>query len=156
VVQKQSNPFFEKYLYSSLRRQNLRYQPSTSDSFLGRVGYSASHLFFTPSDSGKSKLNTSYLLTVLTSAAVSAAAYRPPPAGAAATICCAYRTQPVSATFGNFGSTVGRDAGRSLFHEFWPGIHQILRGHSLKVLQRVEERIGEDPMPAALGSTPAR
>jgi hypothetical protein len=157
VVQKESNAFVEKYLYPWQWRQDLRYQPSTSDGFVGRIGYAASHLFFTRDDSGKRKLNTSYMLRVLTSAAVSAATYRPTPACVATTIYCPYRTQPVSATFGNFGSTVAGDAGRNIFHEFWPGIHQILGGHSLKVLQRVEERIARSSMPpAALPSTPAR
>jgi len=157
VVQKESNVFFDKYLYPSLRRQDLQYHPSTNESFLGRVGYAASRLFFTSDNSGKRKLNTAYLFGALASAAASSTTYR------------LYRTQhvpgifgnfgsthPASDTFGNFGSTIGGDTGKKIFQQFWPQIHRIPRGHSLKVLQRVEDRIVRDPTSAALVSPPAR
>jgi hypothetical protein len=136
VVQKESYTLFDKYHYPSLLRQDPKYRPSASDSFMGRAGDAASRLFFTSDNSGKRKLNTSYLLGVLASAAASSTTYR------------LYRTQhvpgtfgnfeptrPVSGTFGNFGSTVGGDVGKNILRQFWPRIQQILRGHSPKVLQ---------------------
>jgi hypothetical protein len=123
VSQKESNVFFDKYLCPSLQRQDPQYHPSTSDSFMGLASDAVSRLFITSDNSGKRKFNTSYLLVVLASAAVATNAYRP------------YRTQSVSGTFGNFGSTVGGDVGKNIFRQLWPRVHQILRGHSLKVLQ---------------------
>jgi hypothetical protein len=108
VVQKEANVLPDNY---------------TSDSFLCRAGYAASRLFIARDGSGKKKLNTSYLLGALASAAVANTTYR------------RYRTQSVSGTFGNFGSTVGGDAGKRLLQQFWPRINQMLRGHSPKVLQ---------------------
>ncbi len=76
VVQKESSAFLGKFLYPSLLKQDPRYYPSTSQSVLGRTTYAASRLLITRNDQGKATLNTSYLLGVLTSAAV-ATAYRP-------------------------------------------------------------------------------
>ena len=113
------------------RRPNVFPDNHTSDSFLGRASYAASRLFIARDDSGKKKFNTSYLLGALASAAVANTTYR-----RYRTQLVPYQAQSVSGTFGNFGSTVGGDAGERIFQQFWPQIHQILRGHSLKVLQR--------------------
>jgi hypothetical protein len=129
VVQKESNVSFDKYLNSSLLREGTRYHPSTSDSFLGRASYAASRLFITRDNSGRRKLNTSYLLEVLAIAATSRTyrLYRTQyPPGTFGNL---VSRQSVSNTFGNFGSTVGGDAGKNIFHQFWPRIHQILGGH---------------------------
>jgi hypothetical protein len=119
VVQKKPNVFPDNH---------------TSDSFLGRANYAASRLFIARDDSGKKKFNTSYLLAALASAAVTNTTYR-----RYRTQLVPYQAQSVSGTFGNFGSTVSGDAGERIFRQFWPQIHQILRGHSLKALQRVED-----------------
>jgi hypothetical protein len=144
VVQKKSKVFLDKYLYSSLLREGMRYPPLTSDSFWGHASYAASRLFITRDDSGKKKFSASYLIGALASAAVANTTYR------------TYRAQPASVAFGNFGSTVGSDAGRNIFQQFWPHIHQIFRGHSPKVMQTGEERIASGPLPVALTLTLAR
>ncbi len=41
----------------------------------------------------------------------------------------------------NFGSTIGSDAGLNVFHEFGPGIRQIVKGHAPKFVFRIAERI---------------
>ena len=132
VLQKESSVFFGKYLYPLLLRQDPRYHPSTSDNILGRTTYAASRVLITRNDSGKRTLNTSYLLGVLTSSAV-ATAYRP------------YWARSASTTFKDLGSTIGTDAGINIFHEFWPGIRQVLKRHSPKFVSRIEERITNDP-----------
>jgi hypothetical protein len=141
----------QHFFYSSLLREGMQYRPLTSDSFLDRAGYAASRLFIPRDNSGKRRFNTSYLLAALASAAVANTTYR-----RYRTQLVPYQTQSVSGTFGNFGSTVGGDAGKSIFQQFWPRIHQILRAHSMEVSQKFEGRIARDPMPAALASTPAR
>ena len=125
VAQRESNVFFSKYLFPSLLKQDPRYHPSTSDSFWGRAVYATSRLLITRNDAGKNTLNTSYFLGVLAAAAVSTA-YRP------------YWARNGSVFVGNFGSTVGSDAGMNLFHEFWPGIRQKLQGHSPRFVQKLQ------------------
>jgi hypothetical protein len=133
-VQKESNGFLGMYLYPSLLQQNTRYYPSTSDNFMGRASYAASRIFVTRDDSGKGRLNTRYFLGVLSSVAMSAA-YRP------------YRTRSTSETFNNFGSTIGSDAGINVFHEFRPGIRQIVKGFTPKFLSTIEERVTHNQIP---------
>lgn len=131
VAQRESSAFFSKYVYPSLLKQDPRYHPSTSSSFLGRAAYAASRLLITRNDAGRTTLNTSYLLGVLTSAAV-ATAYRP------------YWKQSNSTIFVTYGSIIGGDAGMNLFHEFWPGIHRKLEGHAPRFVQRIEKARDRD------------
>jgi len=143
LIQKESSAFFGKYLYPSLLKQDPRYYPSTSDSFLGRATYAASRILITRNDSGKRTLNTSYFLGLLTSVAI-ATAYRP------------YWARSSSAMFKTFGSTIGSDAGINLLHEFGPGIRRMVKGHAPKFVSRIEERITNDQTPREVVSTPAR
>ena len=128
---------------TALYQQNLRYHPSTSSSFMGRATYAASRIFITRDGSGKGRLNTSYFLGVLTSVA-SDTAYRPSWA------------RSTSATFNNFGSTIGSDVGMNAFHEFGPGIRQMLQDHTPKFVSRIETRITHDHTPREVVSSPAR
>src|ERR1700676_868836 len=135
LIQKESSAFFGKYLYPSLRKQDLRYYPSTSGSFMGRATDAASRIFITRTDSGKRRLNTSYFLGVLTSVAIHTA-YRP------------YWTRSSSATFNNFGSTIGSGAGINLFREFGPGFRQMIKAHTPKFVTRIEEHMPHDQFPS--------
>jgi hypothetical protein len=128
-VQKESVDFFDKHLYPSLLKRRLNYHPASSDSLMGRATYAASRIFVTRDDSGKGRLNTSYFLGVLTSAAIHTA-YRP------------YWRRSPSQPFNDFGSTIGNDAGMNLFHEFGPGLQQLMRSHAPKFVSRIEERLG--------------
>jgi len=141
VAQEEFHTFFGKYLYPSSLKQNLRYHPSSSGGFMGRATYAASRIFITRDNSGKERLNTSYFLGALTSVAVSTA-YRP------------YWARSSSATFNNFGSTIGSDAGMNLFHEFGPGIRQMAKGHTPKFASRIGERITNHQTPREVVSTP--
>jgi hypothetical protein len=134
LIQKESSAFFGKYLYPSLLKQDPRYYPSTSDSFMGRATYAASRIFITRDDSGKRRLNTSYFLGVLTSVAI-ATAYRP------------YWAGSTSAALNNFGTTIGSDAGINVLHEFGPGIRQMVKAHTPKFVSRIEERVTHDQFP---------
>jgi len=128
---KESRAFLGKYLYPSLLKQDPRYYPSTSGSLMGRASYAASRIFIARDDSGKGRLNTSYFLGVLSSVAIHTA-YRP------------YWARSTSETFNNFGSAIGSDAGINVFHEFGPGIRQMVKGHTPKFVSRIEERITHD------------
>jgi hypothetical protein len=123
----ESNNFFAKYLSpSSSLAHNSIYRGSTSDTLIGRATYAASSLVLTHDDEGNSRLNTSYLLRVLTSA-VAHSAYRP------------YWRRHISQPFSDFGSTIGNDAGMNVFHEFEPGILQLVKTHEPRFVSNIEE-----------------
>jgi len=144
-IQKESGAFLGKYLYPPLL--NRRYYASTSDSFMGRASYAASRIFITRDGSGRGRLNTSYFLGVLASVAVHSSyrsSYRP------------NGMQSTSATFGNFGSTVGSDAGINVYREFGPGLRQMVKGHTPKFMSRIEARITHGQPPRDVVSIPAK
>jgi hypothetical protein len=141
-AQKWSKTFLGEYLYPSLLKREMPYHPSTSGSFMGRAAYAVSHIFVMRDESGKGRLNTSYFLGVLTVVAAHTA-HRP------------YWARSSSATFNNFGSTIGSDAGMNLFDEFGPGIRQMVKGHTPMFGSRIGERITDSQTPEVV-STPAR
>jgi hypothetical protein len=114
---------------AALLRHSVSYQPSSQGSLMARATSAALGTFFRRDPSGKNRLNTSYLLGVLTSAVIHTA-YRP------------YWNRPVSAPFGDFGSRVGNDASMNLLHEFRPSLEQLLKTHTPKFVSRIEASIG--------------
>ena len=132
TLRNQSSTILDSYLHRSLLKPDPRYHRSTSNSILSRASYAFSRDLITRNNSGKSTLNSSYLLGVLISAAV-ATAERP------------YWTRSTSTTFNNFGSTIGTDAGINFFHEFQPGIRQMLNSHSPKFVKRIKGIVTQDP-----------
>jgi hypothetical protein len=133
-LQNGPNTFVDKYMYPTPPKQDTRHYPSTSESFVGRASYAASRIFVTRDDSGKAKLNTRYFLGALSAVAMHAA-YRP------------YGARSTSETLNNFGSTIGGDAGISVFHEFRPGILQMVKGLTPRFLSRIEEHITQNQIP---------
>ena len=138
-----SSAFLGKYLDPPSLTQYPRYSASTSSGFMGRASYAASRIFVTRDDPGKGRVNTRYVLGLLTSVA-SATARRP------------YWARSTSATLNNFGSTIGSDEGMNVFHEFGPGIRQMMKGLTPKFVSRIEERINHSPIPKEAVSVPAR
>jgi len=137
------NAFLGKYLYPSLLKPDPRYYASTSSSFMGRTSYAASRILVTRDESGKARLNTRYFLGVLTSVA-SATARRP------------YWARSSSETFNDFGSMIGSDTGMNFFHEFGPGIRQMMKGLTPKFVSRTEERINHSAIPKGAIFGPAK
>ena len=127
LLQQKPSPLLDKYLYPSVLGVGRRYQPSTSGSLMGRTSYAASRIFVTRDGSGKARLNTPYFLGLLASVAVHSTSHR-------------NLARSTLTTFNSFGSTVGGDAGINVFHEFEPGIRQIIKGHTPKFVSRVEDR----------------
>jgi len=127
-IKTKPNAFLGKYFYQPILKQDNRYYASTSASFMGRASYAASCMFVTRDHSGKTRLNTSYILGLLTSVA-GATAHRP------------YWARSTSGTFNSFGTTIGSDAGINVFHEFGPGIRQMVKGHAPKFVSRIAEHI---------------
>ncbi len=128
--EKQSKTVFDKYLAAGSSKQRSSYQPSSSG-LMGRATNAASRVLVTRDDSGKGRLNASYLVRTLASVAADTAS-RP------------YWRRSVGEPFSDFGSTVGNDAGMNLWHEFRPGIEQIMKSHTPRFVSRIEERIGHN------------
>ena len=81
----------------------------------------------------RARLNTRYFLGVLSSVAIAR--------------CLPSLSNAIySETFNNFGSTIGGDAGINVFHEFKPGIRQMLKGLTPKFASRIEERLTHNPI----------
>jgi hypothetical protein len=131
-----------KLLHPQLPKQDQPHFSSTGG-LVARTCFAASRVLITRDDSGKSRLNTSYFLGVLTSSVVHSA-YRP------------YWARSTSATFNDFGSTIGGNAGVNVFHEFEPGLRQVMNGHVPKIVSRIEERITHDHTHWDAGSGSAR
>jgi hypothetical protein len=124
LIPKDESSFWDKYVYSPVPRQGLSYAPSSGGSFWSRASYATSRFLVTRDASGKGRMNTAYFLGVLTAAAVHNA-YRP------------YRGRSNSATMNGFGSTIGSDMGLNVFHEFEPGIRQMVRSLTPKFVSRI-------------------
>src|SRR5579859_2531574 len=127
-VRQESGDFFQKRVYPTLLKRDVNYHPVSSGSFVSRATYAASRFILAPEDSGKKRLNTSYLLGTLASAAMHSA-YRP------------YWRRSVSQPFSEFGATIGNDAGMNMLHEFGPGIRQLMKSHEPKFVSAIEEHL---------------
>jgi hypothetical protein len=127
--QKPSPTIFEKYLKPSSIKQSSHYDSTAGGSLMGRATVAASRMVVTRDQSGKARLNTSYLLRTLTSVAADTAS-RP------------YWRRSAGEPFSDFGSTVGNDAGMNLWHEFGPSLEQVMKSHTPQFVSRIEQRIG--------------
>lgn len=125
--QKSAN-IFEKYLSPVAARQSRSFRPRTDGSLMSRATYAASGFVVTRDATGRKKLNTAYLLTVLTSAAAQSA-NRP------------YWRRSPSQPISDFGSTIGNDAGLNVFHEFEPGLRGMLKNHTPHFIANIGERL---------------
>jgi hypothetical protein len=126
--QRESKTIFEKYLSSPSAKPPSAYHFTSDGSLMARATYAASRIFITRDESGKDRLNTSYLLRALTSVAADTAS-RP------------YWRRSPTGSVSDFGSTVGNDAGMNVWHEFRPGIEQLMKSHTPKFVSRIEERV---------------
>jgi len=124
---KASAPLFFKHLYSTSDSSNSRYRASDSDTLMGRATDAASRIFVTRDETGRRRINTTYFLRVATSIAAHNAART-------------YRARSGTAPLGDFGSTVGNDAGMNLLHEFGPVFRKAAVSHLPVFVSRIEER----------------
>jgi hypothetical protein len=128
-----ASDFFGKY-FSASPIGHSRYQVSDSNRWMGRAGDAASRIFITRDDSGRRRLNTSYLLRVATSVAAHSAS-RP------------YWRRSGTEPINDFGSTVGNDAGMNLLHEFGPAVRHVVTGHLPEFVTRIGGGVLRGPSP---------
>lgn len=122
-----------KRIFASTPSQSKSNHAVESESLMSRAGYAAASVFVTHDDAGRRRLNTYYLLRVLTTTAAHSAAER--------SAYVPYWRRQVSRPASDFGSTIGNDAGMNVFHEFKPGILQLVKSHEPKFLSAIGERI---------------
>jgi hypothetical protein len=120
-----SRDFITRHLYPTLPKRNSNYHPA-NDGLMCRAIYAASRALVTWDDSGKARLNTSYLLRTLSSVAMDTAS-------------TPYWRRHAAGPFSDFGSTIGNDAGVNVFHEFEPGIEKLLKNHAPKLVTSMME-----------------
>jgi len=126
--QPEPDAVFHKYLYPSALKQQPGNHPASNGRLMGRATAAASRPLISRDDSGKARLNTSYLLRTLTAVAKDTAS-------------TPYWKRSLSGPFGDFGSTIGNDAGMNLWREFGPGIQQLMKSHTPAFVSRIEERV---------------
>lgn len=119
-----SRDFFTRHLYPTLPNRNLNYHPA-NENLVFRAVYAASRTLIARDDSGKPRLNTSYLLRTLTSVAMDTAS-------------TPYWRRHVAGPFSDFGSTIGNNAGMNVLHEFEPGIEKLLKNHTPRLVTAIE------------------
>ena len=127
-VRDQTQDFFAKRLRPTAVISRSGYRPVANETLMGRATYAASNTLIVRHTYGKSELNTSYLLRVLSSSLVHLA-NRP------------YWNRPLSAPFSDFGSTIGNDAGMNVLHEFGPGLEQLVKNHEPRFVAKIEDRV---------------
>lgn len=113
----------------SLLKRNTAFHPSSSTNLVGRATEAALSVIVTRDESGERKVNTPYLLRVLT-VATAHVARRP------------YWHRSVGQPFSDFGSTVGDDAGMNLLREFQPGLMELVKSHEPKFVSDAFTRSG--------------
>lgn len=128
---KEPGSLLRKYLHPLVREGAPDDRSSYSRSLMDRATYAISGIFFTRDGSGKVSLNSAYFLRALTGVAADTAS-------------SPYWRRTVSGPFGDFGSTIGNDAGMSLLHEFGPGIQQAMKSHTPGFVSKIEEHIGHN------------
>ena len=128
---KDSSTVLDKYLYPSSVKRRSAYRFSGSETLMGRATYAASRIFVMQDETGKGRLNTSYLLRALTSVAAETAS-RP------------YWRRSGVQPLSDFGSTVGNDAGMNLLHEFAPNLQGVMKSHAPRFVSNMAARIGRN------------
>jgi hypothetical protein len=122
------DPFARLFSSRTSLASNRGYHFPISDSLLSRATYAASSVLVTHDDSGRILPNTSYFVRVLASA-VAHSAYRP------------YWRRSASQPFSEFGANIGNDAGMKVWHEFEPGILQLMRSHEPRFVSRISDHV---------------
>jgi len=123
---KDPDAFFSKYLSSP----PIRPQPVSANggTLMGRATHAMARTVVTRNESGKGRLNTSYLLRTLGAVAKDSAS-------------TPYWRRHFTDAVSDFGSTVGSDAGMNLWHEFGPSLERLAKNHTPAFFSRIEERI---------------
>lgn len=126
VRHKDPDAVFRKYLISPRVKQAASAKDA---SVMGRATHAMARTVVTRNESGKGKLNTQYLLRTLAAVAKDSAS-------------TPYWRRHFTDAVGDYGSTVGSDAGMNLWNEFGPSIERLLKSHMPEFISRIGEHGG--------------
>jgi hypothetical protein len=132
----EARAFFSQYFFPMILNQDPRYIPMRKGNLFARGWYAATRVVVGRSDNGNAVLNTSYLLSVGASKALSSA-YAPPD------------KRNLETALLRIVGAYGSDAGSTVLEEFWPDIIRLFRSHAPKPLRQIEAK-----MPAQLMGVP--
>jgi hypothetical protein len=112
------------YSYSS----SVKQQPvsAKSGSLMGRATHAIARTVVKGNEFGNGRLNSSYLLRTLAAVAKDSAS-------------TLYWRRHFSDAAGDFGATVGSDAGMNLWNEFGPGIERLAKNHMPAFFSKIGE-----------------
>jgi hypothetical protein len=123
----ESASFFGTFALPALLHQDPRYFRSQQTEISQRLAYAASRVIIGRSDSGRSVINTSLILSEFVQAAVSNA-YIP------------YRRETVPGTIENALTGLGSVAQARILTEFWPDIVTFMTRHEPAPIHRLHEK----------------
>jgi hypothetical protein len=123
----ESASFFGTFALPALLHQDPRYFRSQQTDISDRLAYAASRVLIGRSDSGRSVINTSLILSEFVQAAVSNA-YIP------------YRRETVPGTIENALTGLGSVAQARILTEFWPDIMKFVSQHEPPVVHHWHEK----------------
>ena len=123
----ESASFFGTFALPALLHQDPRYFRSQQTDISQRLAYAASRVLIGRSDSGRSVINTSLILSEFVQAAVSNA-YIP------------YRRETVPGTIENALTGLGSVAQARILNEFWPDIVAFMTRHEPAPVHRWHEK----------------
>ena len=109
----ETDVFFQRFLFPTLLRQDPRYLRNPDLPFFKRALYAMSRVLITRTDNGGQTFNSSRILSIAASRAVSDL-YVPG------------ERQGMCPIVGCVSFTLLRDAGENLLHEFWPDVRRKL------------------------------
>ncbi len=130
-------------LFSSSPQRPSGNHASSSGSLMGRASDAISRVFVTRDDAGRSRPNGAYFLRAMCSVAADTAS-RP------------YWRRSAGEPFGDFGSTLGNDAGMNLLHEFRPGLQQLVASHAPRFVSKIVDSVGHAQGPGGAASPISR
>jgi hypothetical protein len=122
----ESASFFGTFVFPTLFHQDPRYFRSQQTDISDRLAYAASRVLIGRSDSGRSVINTSMILSQFVQAAVSNA-YIP------------YRRETVPGTVENALTGLGSVAQARILTEFWPDIMMFVSRHEPGVVRKWQD-----------------
>jgi hypothetical protein len=123
----ESASFFGTFALPALLHQDPRYFRSQQPGISDRLAYAASRVLIGRSDSGRSVINTSLILSEFVQAAVSNA-YIP------------YRRETVPGTIENALTGLGSVAQARILNEFWPDIMRFVAQHEPGTIHHWHEK----------------
>jgi hypothetical protein len=128
VADVQARNFFGKFLFPTLLNQDPRYLPKRNGSFLGRSWYAATRVFVIRKDDGTSTFNSSEILAIAFSKALSNAYYPE-------------YDRTWSHTSASILGAIQGDASGYLLNEFTPELKRIFHRHEPKQIRNLSRRL---------------